>query len=103
MVTLINAVLDGAALHPSQPRALELAFDGLISHVTAHFGREEGLLRAAGDAGVDERAALHQSLLNQAQTLYAQFGADPEDTSALQALVKFLLAELVNVARDKSN
>ena len=68
-----NAVLD-LALIESDQEAFLAALDELLAHVVEHFAHEEAILRHRGYAKIEEHAALHRRLVEQALALRQQAG-----------------------------
>lgn len=92
---LANAMLDATALRHDQTDRFATAFLQLLAHAMEHFRYEESVLTRVGYADVANHARAHQTLVAQAQALYAAAQADEADTQATDKLVHFLVNELV--------
>jgi diguanylate cyclase (GGDEF)-like protein/hemerythrin-like metal-binding protein/PAS domain S-box-containing protein len=88
-----NRLLDLAARACSQPDEIRLAFDALLSQVTAHFAHEEQILAAYRFEGLNEHCMQHRTLVAQARRLQRAHG-----TSAppLGELVEFIVFKMVS-------
>lgn len=67
---LINAVVAGHA-----PEAIQHIIDRLVKETVQHFAHEEAILREQGYPALDEHAAIHKALIDQAVHLIGEFKA----------------------------
>jgi diguanylate cyclase (GGDEF)-like protein/hemerythrin-like metal-binding protein len=93
LFNLANGLIDSA--REPRPEAFEAAFTELLAHTATHFEHEEALLSTVPAAAFAEHAALHQDLLARARELYEQLRVAPQEPGAQQALLEFLVQDVV--------